>query len=97
MKTRHNPCLCPNCEDKIVSYGYPCIILMDLVTAYFLKSVSLTFNDRDNHDRQFKLPLEFLEKKGFLVSTEVDESDIQILPNFSKCDFDRHKSRFCWC
>lgn len=92
-----DPYLCDECYYKIATYGYPCVLLMDLALAYYLSQEKLLISDKDIHDRIYKTPLIFLESKGFLISTEIDDQKLQILPNLSKCSHDRQKNWFCWC
>lgn len=97
MKVHTDDLYCPICFFRFTTYGFPCSLLMDLVLGHYMEQKPLTFNDSELHDRLFKIPLEFLEKKGFLISTEFNAERIQVIPNLSKCIIDEHRSRFCWC
>ena len=97
MKIRTFAHICPICSYKVSTYGYPCTVLIELAIAHYLKKSPLTFNDRDYNDRLFKIPLQYLETKGFLISTECDDIHIQILPNMREAFYDEQEKRFCWC
>jgi hypothetical protein len=70
---------------------------MDLACGYFLEQKKLTIHDLEIYDRIFKIPLQFMEEKGFLVSTEINSFHIQILPNLRTGIYDSCTGRFCWC
>jgi hypothetical protein len=97
MDIKIGPYICQHCAFKIDVYGFPCLVLMDLICAYYLNNIPFTFNSENDYEIIFKQPNKFLEKKGFLVSTEINDKDIQVLPNMRKCHLDRHTGRFCWC
>ncbi len=106
MKTRSNVHICPTCQFRINTYGYPCSSLLELAIDHYMQNIPLTINDELFYDRVFKIPLQYLEKKGFLVSTEISDIHIQILPNMLKSnqsapnppnDGEGNERRFCWC
>jgi hypothetical protein len=97
MKIKLKPSFCKHCEFKISTYGYPCKLLMDLACGHYLESKKLTFSDVSYDDKIIKTPLSFLEKKGFLISTEVSENMVQIIPTTSKCLVFPDSWQFCWC
>jgi hypothetical protein len=70
---------------------------MDLTCANYINNEKLIISDVDVHEKLFKIPLQYLEEKGFVVSTEIDDIHIQILPNMRKGFLDRYRSLFCWC
>jgi hypothetical protein len=94
MQTMH---FCEICRAKISNYGYPCNALMDLVCSHYLQNKTLTINYREIHDRLLKIPLEYMEKKGFIISTEISKDSLQILPNIPKKDLESPQNGFCWC
>lgn len=104
MKTRSNVHMCPKCFYLLQAYGYPCSSLIDLALGHYVRNIPLTFTE--NSHELFQKPLAFLEKKGFLLSTEISNNSIQILPNLSKSchlspnstnDSEDNERRFCWC
>ncbi len=106
MKTRSDCHICPTCSFRISTYGFPCQMMIDLAIGHYMENKPLKFNDGELHDRLFKIPLQYLEKKGFLVSTEIDDIHIQVLPNLLKSsqsspnppnDSGDIERRFCWC
>jgi len=105
-KTSINAHICPSCQFKINTYGYPCSSLFELAMSHYERRIPLTINSENFYDRLFRQPLEYMEKKGYLISTEIDAVNIQILPNLSKpChllpnspnDSGDQERRFCWC
>ncbi len=89
MKINSNVSFCRVCSEKISILGYPCSSLMELVLDLYFQSIPFTFHDGNENDRIFKIPLEFLETKGFILSTEVEDEWIQVIPKLS--------GRLCWC
>ena len=97
MKIKVKPSFCKHCEYKISLYGYPCVLLMDLACGYYMESKKLTFSEVLHDDKIFKSPLHFLEKKGYLISTEKNYNMVQIIPNVSNCLVFPDSCTFCWC
>lgn len=97
MEIRLDAHICSTCANSISLYGYPCRNLIDLACSYYLNQKTLTFTDREINDPLFKTPLQFLERKGFLISTEIGENQIQIIPRNSKNSYEYGDMRFCWC
>ena len=90
--------LCDRCAEKIESYGYPCTALMNLVCAYNRYCQLLDYDENDDKDLLIlKQPATFLESKGYIVTSEISESKVALLPNFYNCVFDEENNKFCWC
>ncbi len=94
--TRLHPYICNSCYHNIQIYGYPCVLITELIWAYFLEHKKFTYKD-ENVDNDFKIPIAFLEKKRILISTEIENDFIQVLPNLSTCTFKNDQYKFCWC
>lgn len=97
MEIRQNACICPDCEFRISTYGHPCSRLINLVVNAYFNETSFILTHRESDDFAFKLPLQFLERNGFVVSTDTQNNSIQILPNLFKCRHDRYSGVLCWC
>lgn len=97
MEIRQNACICPDCDFRISTYGQPCSRLMELVANAYLNETSFILTQRESDDFAYKLPLQFMERNGFVVSTDGHNNCIQILPNLLKCSHDRQRSVLCWC
>ncbi len=97
MKIKVTPCFCKLCEFRISTYGYPCVLLIDMACGYYLESKKLIFSDVASDDKIFKTPLSYLERKGYLISTETNNGMVQIIPNMSNCTMEAYTLRFCWC
>lgn len=105
MKTRSNVDICPTCFYRLQTYGYPCSSMMDLALGHYVQNRPLIFTETAD-EKLLQIPLQYLEKKGFLISTEISEFRIQILPNMLKNgqsspnspnDSGPQERRFCWC
>jgi len=96
MKIRQNPYICPICYFKISLYGCPCAWLVDLVSTYYFHDAAFIFSEIESLDPCFKKPLEFLEKKGFLISSDIQQNSIQVMPNLSKCYVNQENQTLCW-
>jgi hypothetical protein len=97
-KTRAPSLVCEHCAKNIAAFGHPCTVLIDLVCAYYRNSQLLDYDE--NYDKDtlvLKQPAMFMESKGYIVSTESDQTKVSILPNFSRCTFDEDSNKFCWC
>lgn len=97
MKTTRSIHICPVCQFRINTYGYPCSSLLELSIDYHSRNIPLTINENLIYDRLFKVPLQYMEAKGFLVSTEISDTHVQILPNLRKGRHDDEKGYLCWC
>ena len=90
--------ICPHCAYTIASYGYPCTTLIILVCAYYRNSQIFEYDEKQVKDvLDFKQTAAFLESKKYIVSAEVSDTKVALLPNFSKCKFDEENNIFCWC
>jgi len=97
MKIHSQSHVCPLCLDRIIKLGYPCSSLMEICVDLYSKSIPFTYQDDDQNERIFKIPLDFLEKKGFVISTEIEANWIQIIPNLSKSHHSNFERGLCWC
>ena len=97
MKLKPNPYICSNCYEKIALLGWPCAFIMDFVSVHYIHQTPFIFSQSESNDPSFKLPLEYMEKKGYVISTESDDNSIQIIPNMSKCLHDATSKTLCWC
>jgi hypothetical protein len=70
---------------------------MELILDLYFESIPFTYHDGNENDRIFKVPLEFLESKGFILSTEVEYEWIQVIPKFNKNNINNHSKALCWC
>lgn len=99
MKKTESSCLiCEYCAQTIAGFGYPCTVLINLACAYYRNSKILDYDE--NYDKDvllLKYPAIFLESKGYIISTETSETNVSLVPNFSRCTFDEEKNKFCWC
>lgn len=93
-----HPYICDTCFLNIQSYGYPCVIVTELVWAFYIEKKKFTYRDNDEtHKIAFKIPVAFLESKKIFISTEIEKGLIQVVPNFSSCSFKNGENKFCWC
>lgn len=79
--------------------------MMDLVLGHYVQNRPLIFTETSD-EKLLQIPLQYLEKKAFLISTEISEFRIQILPNMlksrqSSSNPPNHREGnercFCWC
>ena len=93
-----NSLICQHCAKTIAFYGYPCTALINLVCNYYRHSKILDYDENYAKDvLALKQPAMFLESKEYIISTEISETKLALLPNFSKCSFDEENNIFCWC
>ena len=79
--------------------------MMDLALGHYVQNRPLIFTETSD-EKLLQIPLQYLEAKGYLVSTEISDVHIQILPNMLKSsqsspnppnDSESNERRFCWC
>lgn len=77
---------CKECQDEIWDYGAPASVLYESVFKHCLKKKKpLVLTAMDIFCIDGKMPLvEFLERKGYLITTEYHKNAIAIWPA-SKC------------
>lgn len=99
--------ICRDCLEAIAELGnVPLQLLLD-VLIYFEEDILLAYDTRHVRWRTFEgelrpskdvhQALTILEKKGFLVSTEIHLHLIGISVNWFIADYDDENDTICWC
>ena len=89
--------MCDDCTYKFITLGSPCVALINLTCSYYRYCKLLTYDEHYAPDVAIAGPLNFMEKKGFVISSEIDTHRVAILPNFKTCVYDEERNKFCWC
>lgn len=78
---------CEKCTNTLLNHGYICYDITRQVFENNFNSIPCIYNEDEK--KGIQEILRFLEKKNFLVSTEISHNEIAFKPT-------RCKS-FCWC
>jgi hypothetical protein len=90
--------ICECCHDIVSNYSYECCALLEIACdAYSLGKFFAVLDVRSFSDENKSLfkALRFLERKGYLISTEMSEKILVVVPNVTKALF--HEDVICWC
>jgi|SRR5712671_1835029 len=87
--------ICEICTARIHSYGFICLDLMDRICSSSLNLNVCYYDEKSlKHTGQV---IRFLELKGLLVTRDIQEGKITVMPNLSRCHFNGEDETFCWC
>ncbi len=89
--------VCPHCVDRIKKYGSPCYFLLESALEAYLEDQILVFDEDDFNDIFNKSPSAFLERKGYILTTEIDKSLIAVTPSAEPWNYENGEFGFCWC
>ncbi len=83
--------ICADCKSRVKGYGFICYDVLEQVCRDAITEQYSVYHGEEGMDTL----IEFLEKKGLLISTDIHDNLILLLPNT------RHgiqcKNVFCWC
>lgn len=96
MKDAANICMCQECRARFFNYGYMCSDVMNIIIATHFAEVLTLYNDFFE-DKGFLSTIKFLERKGYLISTEVESGFCGVRLNDKKYEFDEENLTICWC
>src|SRR5690606_32507972 len=88
--------MCEECETRFYDYGFICLPVMQVITEKYFSDMSVIYDDFF-HDRGFLSSVKFLERKGFLVSTEIENRACVVKLNKSTFSFNNELNTVCWC
>lgn len=92
--------VCPKCSATALTYGYPAYLLLERACEALLKKEFLIFDDFLSTELltgSVKQVLNFMEHKGYLLSTEISSCHVAIIPNITRAWFHPEIEAFCWC
>ncbi len=92
--------ICSDCNERLGSFGMSCQILCEKSCLYCVEGIPFLIDENNpssHFDSLFRNALMFLERKGYLVSTEEDEDLVLVRPNFKSALWDDDFECFCWC
>jgi hypothetical protein len=91
-----NAPICLRCMESIKSYGMLCAIVMEKICFNFCRGKVSIFEELD--EKKLRPVIKFLEMKGFLVTTDVQEDIILVRPLILTTILtDEDWDLFCWC
>ena len=81
--------ICENCCNRVKGYGFICY---DVVEQVCKDSITDNFTVYQGEEGMDTL-IEFLEKKGLIISTDIHDDLIVLRPSRPHSK----QNRFCWC
>lgn len=91
-------CICDDCYSRIEKYGHPCTsIMIIVVNNYFYGQPTILSKDELDEFDEFKQPLQYLEQKGLVLSSEISQDAIAIVPNVGYALIRKDEPQICWC
>jgi len=90
--------ICEDCKDKLRVYGWACFHVLESVADVVEVLPYLIHIENENDDSKFMcVVFRFLERKGYLLSTEIDNDTVAYTLNTSKALYSSKKDELCWC
>lgn len=85
--------ICTDCYEKIEIYGFPCLNV-------FLKACQMHSQGKQpildtSINPEYTGIIQFLERKKYIVSSEISKHEIVFLPNIKNLCYGT--SYYCWC
>lgn len=96
LNNKSQSSICESCSEKIDRYGFICLDLMNEVCENTLKFKTCCYHEYDS-DQHIRLIIGFLESKQLLLTTDIYNPYVLILPNTSIGKYDQNRKVFCWC
>lgn len=87
--------ICKECEQKLWSYGQPCLDACLLACLGMSEGKFPKYNP--DKDEKIAVPISFLEKKLYLISSEVSQNEIAFMPTCEPYLIDLDTLAYCWC
>src|SRR5690349_15748767 len=96
--TSSHSMICAECVHTVNMFGLPCILMLYDICNHYLLSESLNYSENYVTELyQLKSTIMFLEKKGYVLTTEIDQHRIGVFPNTTTGRWDCLNQYFCWC
>jgi hypothetical protein len=88
--------LCFDCQNRFYNYGYMCSEVIDMIYKSHLCSINTMYHDF-LEDKGFLSTIKFLERKGYLISTECEGGFCYVKLNDAKFIYNQDTQVICWC
>lgn len=89
--------LCASCAERIKEYGQPAYTILALACSDYLAGKRCYFSHKDPKWKTVAQVVKFLEQKGYIVTTEITPTEIQIIPNGRTAFLLEYSENFCFC
>src|SRR3546814_670884 len=76
----NNSCICNECSNTLEGFGFICFDLVSQICADFMDSITSAYQENQK-TTTLSTVISFLERKNFLVTTDIEDSYIEIRPN----------------
>lgn len=87
--------ICNECNERIKAYGELCLDVC------YLACLSMTSGEVEIYnpkiDKLIGQIVQFLERKGYLLSSEVSKTDLVFMPTCEPSLIDDNVFVYCWC
>lgn len=87
--------ICPNCQEEIASFGEACLDACKVACAGCTEGMLATYDPEERKTVCAVVP--FLEKKGFLISTEISRKEVAFMPTCRATQLKKNLVGYCWC
>ena len=88
--------ICDDCANRLDEYGFICCDLVDTICGHTFHGFAPLYHDVASH-YAFKKPIAFLETKGYLLTTDIFDDFIAVLPTNFSVEIYAEEEIFCWC
>lgn len=95
-KMTHESLICPKCREKLDSYGWQCLDLVEQICEGSRPFYDPYFFRESRKQTSLMKIIKFLEQKRYIVTTDVAHKTYAF-PNLRHGDYDCETQIFCWC
>lgn len=88
--------ICGHCTHQIMDYGHHSFIIFKDVLEATLNGGCLVLSNNPE-DKKFYDIVKFLEKRKYVLTTEVSKDEIGVITNYTAAFFDMERNYLCWC
>lgn len=89
--------ICRNCHKHLKKLGEPAIQIIETACLSFVENGLFYISSNEIGYRHLVQIVAYLEFKGYIVTTELNITDIAIVPNSRIATFIEYQENFCWC
>lgn len=89
--------LCPECAKRVISIGFHAYTLLERACDHYFEGQSLIYKSNEERKDALESILHYMESKGYLLSCEVDDKFIAIIPNIYTAWKHPEFESLCWC
>jgi hypothetical protein len=89
--------LCEICMSRVRNYGDVYLDIMQKVCKAASKASPISYHEYDSTE-EVKKAVYFLERRGYLVSTDIQNYHVRVKPNtYIEGYYNEKTQNYCWC